>query len=74
MEVVELFGLDQTVEERQTLKVLPGAKPHGMKIYFSHLVKNVLAWTLPIKLALLRVGVDDLIEELPDDLLECLVI
>jgi hypothetical protein len=39
-----------------------------------HLVQNVLAWTLPIKLALLRVGVDDLIEELPDDLLECLVI
>jgi hypothetical protein len=30
-----LFGLDQAVEERQTLKVLPGAKPHGMKIYIT---------------------------------------
>jgi len=39
-----------------------------------HLVKNVLAGSLPIKLALLRVRVHHLVKELPDDLLERLVI
>jgi hypothetical protein len=34
----------------------------------------VLAGSFPVELALLRVGVHDLIKELPDNLLECLMI
>jgi hypothetical protein len=39
-----------------------------------HLVKNLLARSLPVKFALLRIGIHLLIEKLPDGLLEHLVI
>jgi hypothetical protein len=39
-----------------------------------HLVKNLLAGSLAVELARLRVRIHHLIEELPDDLLERLVI
>jgi len=87
-----LFGLDQTMKEREALEMLPRTQPHGVEIYFAtnpsirmdhsesdeadvrHLVKDLLAGSLPITLAFLRVGVYIFVKELPDDLLKRLVV